>query len=150
MVVGAETPVSMELVVGAETHVSMELDLAEGLPPVSGDRVQLQQVLLNLIVNSFDAMQEMPVNERRLVIRTAWQGEKAVCVSIQDTGVGFNGQDADRLFEPFHTTKAEGLAINRSIIEAHGGKFWARENPDRGATFQFTLPVISEDKKSLF
>ena len=135
-------------------NVSMELDLAEDLPTVRGDRIQLQQVLLNLIINGFDAMEGMPVDQRRLVLRTAWQGEKAVCMSIQDTGVGFKGQDADRLFEPFHTTKAEGmgmgLAINRSIVEAHGGKIWAHENPDRGVTFQFTLPVISEDKKSLF
>jgi len=129
-------------------NVSMEWDLAEDLPTVRGDRIQLQQVLLNLILNSFDAMEAMPVGKRRLVLQTAWQDEKTVGVSIQDTGVGLKGQDPDRLFKPFHTTKAEGLgmglAISRSIIEAHGGKIWARENPDRGATFQFTLPVISE------
>ena len=82
------------------------------------------------------------------MIQTALQGENAICVSVKDTGVGFNERDADRLFEPFHTTKADGLgmglAINRSIIEAHGGKIWARENADRGATFQFTLPVLSK------
>lgn len=105
-------------------------------------------------MNGFDSMLETPVGGRRLVIRTAQSNAETVCVSVQDAGVGFKGQDADRLFEPFHTTKAEGmgmgLAISRSIIEAHGGKIWARENPDRGTTFQFTLPVISEDKKSLF
>ena len=87
---------------------------------------------------------------RRLVIQTALRDENAICVWIQDAGVGFNEHDADRLFEPFHTTKADGLgmglAINRSIIEAYGGKIWARENPDQGATFQFTLPVLSKEK----
>ncbi len=120
-------------------------DLAEGLPLVSGDRVQLQQVLLNLILNGCEAMEDVPVDERRLVVRTAQQGEKAVCVFIEDTGTGFLGQDVDRFFEPFFTTKPQGLgmglAINRSIIEEHGGKIWASENPDRGATFQFMLPV---------
>ncbi len=120
-------------------------DLAEGLPLVSGDRIQLQQVLLNLILNGFEAMEDVPVDERRLVVRTAQQGEKAVCVFIEDTGAGFLGQDVDRLFEPFFTTKPQGLgmclAINRSLVEVHGGKIWASENPDRGATFQLTLPV---------
>ena len=126
-------------------NVEVDLDLTEGLPLVLGDGVQLQQVCLNLILNGFDAMQDVPVDERRLVIRTAAQGEKAVCVSIQDRGVGFSEQEADRLFTPFHTTKAEGLgmglAISRSIIEAHGGKISASANPDGGAVFQFNLPV---------
>ena len=128
-------------------NVEVVLDLVEDLPHVSGDAIQLQQVFLNLILNGFDAMQNVPIRERRLVIQTALQGENTVCVSVQDTGVGFKELDADRLFEPFRTTKADGLgmglAINRSIIEAHGGKIWARENADRGATFQFTLPVLS-------
>ncbi len=118
-------------------------DLAEGLPLVSGDRIQLQQVLLNLVLNGFEAMGDVPLDERRLLLRTVQQGEKAVCVFIQDTGAGFVGHDVDRLFEPFYTTKAEGLgmglAITRSIVEAHGGEIRASENPDRGATFQFTL-----------
>ncbi|MCZ6643147.1 MAG: ATP-binding protein, partial [Gammaproteobacteria bacterium] len=128
--------------------VEVALDLVEDLPQVSGDGIQLQQVFLNLILNGFDAMQNVPIGERRLVIQTALQGENAICVSVLDTGVGFNERDADRLFEPFHTTKADGLgmglAINRSIIEAHGGKIWACKNADRGATFQFTLPVLSK------
>jgi two-component system sensor kinase FixL len=131
-------------------NVTVDLDLADGLPLVPGDRVQLQQVCLNLILNGFDALQDIPVDERRILVSTAWQDEKTVCISMRDTGIGFSGQDADRLFEAFHTTKATGLgmglAISRSIIKAHGGKIWASENPDRGATFQFTLPLLAESE----
>ena len=113
--------------------VVMNLVPTEDLPPVLGDRVQLQQVLLNLILNGFDAMRDVPVNERRLTIQTARHGKKAVCVSISDTGVGFNSSAVERLFEPFHTTKTEGLGmglpISRSIIEVHGGQIWAGEKP---------------------
>jgi two-component system sensor kinase FixL len=130
-------------------RVVVDYDLAEDLPQVRGDSVQLQQVCLNLMLNSFDAMQDVPVDERRLVIQTSLEGNKAVCVSMQDTGIGFSALTSDRLFEPFHTTKAAGLgmglAISRSIVEAHGGKIWGRENPDRGATFQFTVPLAAED-----
>lgn len=126
-------------------NVVVNLVPNEDLPPVLGDRVQLQQVLLNLILNGFDAMQDVPANERRLTIHTARHGEKAVCVSVSDTGVGFNSSSVERLFESFHTTKTEGLGmglpISRSIIEDHGGKIWASENPDQGATFEFTVPL---------
>ena len=87
-------------------NVAVELDLAEGLPPVLGDRVQLQQVLLNLIMNGFDAMEDVPTPERILVIRTAQEAGSLVRVSVQDAGVGFDGQDAEGLFAAFHTTKA--------------------------------------------
>ncbi|MCH8959974.1 MAG: response regulator [Bacteroidetes bacterium] len=126
-------------------NVAVELDLAEDLPPVLGDRVQLQQVLLNLMMNGFDAMEGVPTPERILVIRTAQEAGSLVRVSVRDAGVGFDGQDVEELFAPFKTTKAKGLgmglAISRSIIEAHGGKIWAEDNADRGATFHFTLPV---------
>ncbi len=126
-------------------NVAVELDLAEGLPPVLGDRVQLQQVLLNLMMNGFDAMEGVPTPEGILVIRTAQEAGSLVRVSVRDAGVGFDGQDVEELFAPFKTTKAKGLgmglAINRSIVEAHGGKIWAERNADRGATFHFTLPV---------
>jgi two-component system sensor kinase FixL len=128
-------------------RVVVDTNLTEDLPLVDGDRIQLQQVFLNLVLNGFDAMQDVPVDERRLVISTAVQGEKAVCVSIQDHGVGFGEQDVDRLFTPFHTTKADGLgmglAISRSIVEAHAGEILGREDPDGGAVFEVTLPVRS-------
>jgi len=127
--------------------IDLTLDLAEDLPVVKGDVIQLQQVILNLILNGFDAMEEAPINERRLVIQATLQDDKnAICVSVQDAGIGLNGFEAERLFEPFYTTKPEGLgmglAINRSIIDAHGGAIWAVENPLRGATIHFTLPVV--------
>ena len=131
-------------------NVVVDQELAENLPSVRGDRIQIEQVCLNLILNGFDSMQEVPVDERRLTIQTAWHSKKAVCVSICDTGVGFNQPDVERLFEPFHTTKTAGLGmglpISRSIIEAHGGEIWAAENPDQGATFQFTIPLVSEER----
>jgi two-component system sensor kinase FixL len=126
--------------------VVVDLELGEGLSPVRGDPIQLQQVCLNLILNGFDAMQDVTISERKLVIQTAVEGDNDVCVSIQDTGVGFGEQDADDLFIPFRTTKADGLgmglAISRSIIEAHGGKILGRPQPDGGALFRFTLPGI--------
>ncbi len=127
--------------------VDLELELDEGLPPVCGDRVQLQQVLLNLILNGFDAMADLPAEERRLVLRTENEPGEGVGVSVRDFGAGFGGQEPERLFEPFHTTKADGmgmgLAIVRSILEVHQGRIRAYENDDRGATFHFTLPADS-------
>ncbi|MCZ6853126.1 MAG: PAS domain S-box protein [Gammaproteobacteria bacterium] len=129
--------------------VVVDLNLAENLPRVLGDRIQIEQVCVNLILNGFDSMQDVPIDERRLTIQTAWHGKEVVCVSICDTGAGFNQTDAERLFEPFHTTKTAGLGmglpISRSIIEAHGGQIWGAENPDQGVTFEFTLPLFSED-----
>ncbi len=105
---------------------------------------------MNLILNGFDAMQDVPIDERRLVVQTAQQGKTTVCVSIHDTGIGLNRSDVGRLFEPFHTTKQEGmgmgLPISRSIIEAHGGSIWASDSPYGGAMFQFTLPSVSESR----
>ena len=126
--------------------VVVDLALYNGLPPVQGDRVQLQQVCLNLILNGFEAMQGVPVDGRRMVIQTSWHNNLAVSVSIRDTGIGFSEPDID-LFEAFYTTKEAGLGmglpISRSIIEAHGGEIWASDNPDGGAVFQFTVPVVS-------
>jgi len=125
--------------------VSIRLELTEGLPPVSGDRVQLQQVALNLVLNGMDAMREPSTRDRLLVIRTAMSGEKTVRVEIRDSGAGINEADMGKIFQTFYTTKLDGmgmgLAITRSIIDVHGGHLEAHNNPDGGATFTFTLPV---------
>ncbi len=125
-------------------NIAVDLHLAEGLPPVVGDSVQLQQVLVNLIRNGFDAMKSASIGERTLVIETADDAPSAVRVSVHDTGVGVDEHNIQSLFTPFHTTKARGLgmglAISRSIIEEHRGEIWAERNPDRGMSFHFTLP----------
>jgi PAS domain S-box-containing protein len=128
-------------------NVAIEVDLAPDCPPVNGDRVQLQQVLLNLVLNGMEAIS--PDGEgRRIVIQTL-QVEGAVRVSVRDQGPGIPGDTLSRIFETFYTTKPDGmgmgLAISRSIVEAHGGRIWAENNPDRGATFSFTLPVYPPD-----
>jgi signal transduction histidine kinase len=130
-------------------NVCMRLELARDLPSVRGDRVQLQQVVLNLVLNGFDAMREPGASDRTLVIRTARDSAAVVGISIQDSGAGFDETDNDRMFQPLYTTKTEGLgmglAIGRTIVGAHGGRLWAVNNLDHGATFHFTLPVRPED-----
>jgi C4-dicarboxylate-specific signal transduction histidine kinase len=132
-------------------NVAMSLELAPGLPRVHGDRVQLQQVVLNLVLNGFEAMREPGAGERTLVIRTAREGTAVVRVEVQDSGVGVDEKDADRIFQPLYTTKAEGLgmglAIARTIVAAHGGRLEAANNLLGGATFHFTLPVAAEDAR---
>jgi signal transduction histidine kinase len=127
----------------------MSLELAPGLPRVRGDRVQLQQVVLNLVLNGFEAMREPGAGERTLVIRTAREGVAAVRVLVQDSGVGVDEQDRDRMFQPLYTTKVEGLgmglAIARRIVDAHGGRLEAANNVEGGATFRFALPADRED-----
>ncbi len=119
--------------------------MALGLPPVTGDRVQLQQVVLNLIVNGFDAMGHVAADRRTLTLETSIGDAGTVQIAVRDSGVGLDSEHADRIFEPFYTTKSQGmgmgLAINRSIVEAHGGRLWATANEDGGATFAFTLPA---------
>jgi two-component system sensor kinase FixL len=125
--------------------IEIEVHLGADLPPVVGDRVQLQQVLLNLVFNAADAMAEREPEYRRLIIRTERGDEGKVRVAVRDFGTGLDGQNLHRLFEPFYSTKPEGLgmglAISRSIVEAHGGHLWAANNPDRGATFMFTVRI---------
>jgi signal transduction histidine kinase len=129
--------------------ISLSLELAVDLPTVRGDRVQLQQVVLNLVLNGLDAMHEPGAGERTLVIRTARDGAHAVAVSVQDAGTGIDETNVDRLFHALFTTKTEGLgmglAIARTIVDAHGGRLHAANNVTAGATFQFSLPVSEVD-----
>lgn len=128
--------------------VSLRLELAEGLPPVLGDRVQLQQVALNLVLNGMDAMRESGTRDRVLVLRTARAGAKTVQVEVRDSGAGINQGDMAKIFQTFYTTKPDGmgigLAISRSIVDVHGGRLEAHNNPDGGATFSFTLPIVHD------
>jgi C4-dicarboxylate-specific signal transduction histidine kinase len=128
--------------------VALHTDLAADLPPVRADRVQLQQVLLNLLLNGIEAMRGVTERPRALVVRSRKDGAEGVLVAVQDAGTGIAPQDLERVFTPFYTTKPAGLglglAISRSIIEAHGGRLWATSNDGPGATFQFTLPAGRE------
>jgi PAS domain S-box-containing protein len=130
----------------ARRGVAVKLDLAGGLPPVLGDRVQLQQVLLNLITNGADALERIPKRSRLLVVRSAGAGAGGVAVAVQDSGPGLDAADLARVFDAFFTTKpgslGMGLAICKSIVEAHGGRIAARANDGPGTTFQFTLPGL--------
>ena len=126
-------------------EVAVRTELADDLPAVIGDRVQLQQVLLNLIMNGIDAMSYVSDRPREMIIVAVKDLPDEIRVSLRDSGTGFKAQDVDRLFEAFYTTKPQGigvgLSISRSIIEAHGGRMWAVQNETLGATFQFTLPI---------
>ena len=125
--------------------VSSRIELASGLPPLLGDRIQLQQVMLNLITNAIQAMSGVSEGTRELQIRTETDASGGVLVAVQDSGPGLPSGSLDRLFDAFYTTKADGLgmglSICRSIIEAHEGRLWATPNAPRGAIFQFTLPA---------
>jgi signal transduction histidine kinase len=129
--------------------VSLQTQLAAGLPAVDGDRIQLQQVILNLILNAVEAMGGIDEGARELRIGTDTDASGGVLVSVRDTGAGLDTRSANRLFEAFYTTKPEGLgmglAICRSIIEAHGGRLWASANEPRGTVFQFTLPAERDE-----
>ena len=129
-------------------NVATRLELASDLPPVHGDRVQLQQVVLNLILNGLDAMRSSEAGHRTLVLRATRADAATVEVAVQDSGTGIEKTVLDHIFDPFYTTKADGLgmglAIVRSIVEAHGGQVRAANNPEGGATFSFTLPVATE------
>jgi PAS domain S-box-containing protein len=129
----------------AKSGVSVQPELTEALPLVQGDRVQLQQVVLNLMINAFEAMSGTDKGRRELRISTARTNSHEVLVAVRDTGPGLDPLSLEHIFEAFNTTKpgglGMGLSICRSIIEAHGGRLWARANLPRGASFQFTLPV---------
>src|SRR5216683_7029940 len=129
-------------------NVSLQTELGSQLPPVLGDRVQLQQVVLNLVMNGIEAIRTHDDRTRQLRIRSARDEANQVVVAIADSGPGIDPQVVGRIFEPFYTTKPQGtgmgLAISRSIIEAHGGRLWAEPNTPHGATFQCTLPASIE------
>jgi PAS domain S-box-containing protein len=129
-------------------RIVLKTVLSDNLSPVMGDRIQLQQVLLNLVINGMEAMHQVPEDCRHLAIEAqshVSEGKVFVLIAVTDSGVGLSAEDQPKLFEAFYTTKAEGmgmgLAISRSIVEAHGGRLWATPNADLGATFQFMLPA---------
>jgi signal transduction histidine kinase len=127
-----------------KNRASVRVDLADGLPPIEGDRVQLQQVVLNLILNGIEAMGGVADAPRELVITSRDDGLGGVCVAVADSGPGLAPGPPDQIFAAFYTTKTGGLGLGlsicRSIIEAHYGRLWASPNEPRGAVFQFTLP----------
>ena len=129
----------------ARYEITLTLESASPLPSVVGDRIQLQQVVLNLVMNAIEAMASVTGRPRKLVIRSERHDDDVVRVAVHDTGVGLKASDVDRVFSAFFTTKpggmGMGLSISRSIIEAHGGRLWAAPNEPHGAIFQFSLPV---------
>jgi PAS domain S-box-containing protein len=130
-------------------QVSLQMELAPALPMILGDRIQLQQVIINLVMNGIEAMQPVSDRPRQLVIRSCQDEPHQILASLTDCGVGISAENADRLFNPFFTTKADGmgmgLSICRSIVEAHGGRLWATANVPCGATSQFSLPAIADE-----
>ncbi len=124
--------------------VMVQTDLAAELPSVLGDRIQVQQVILNLIRNGSDAMSAIEDRPRELIVKTALDHSVGVCLSVKDSGVGFDSQTEEKLFEPFYSTKADGmgigLSVSRSIMESHRGRLWAIRNEGPGATFLFSIP----------
>ncbi len=129
----------------AKNGVLLQIQLADGLPLIQGDQAELQQVTLNLILNALEAMTGLTEGPGELRISTGTDASGGVLVTVRDSGPGLSPESMDSVFEPFHTTKPDGmgmgLAISRSIIEAHGGRMWASANDTRGAVFQFTLPA---------
>jgi signal transduction histidine kinase len=122
----------------------VQSELADDLPTITGDRIQLQQVILNLLRNAQDAMAGVHDRPRHLLIRTEREDGDRVRVTVRDAGTGFERQSADSLFEAFYTTKRDGmgigLSVSRSIVERHRGRLWAEPNDGHGATFSFSIP----------
>jgi C4-dicarboxylate-specific signal transduction histidine kinase len=131
-------------------RVLLQLELAQDLPTVTGDRIQLQQVILNLVRNASDAMTAVDDRPRQLLIRTEDEDGDGVRVSVRDAGVGVDPQNMSKLLDAFYTTKSDGmgigLSVSRNIIERHHGRLWAEPNDGPGATFLFSIPV-SQDRE---
>jgi signal transduction histidine kinase len=130
-------------------HILIRTDLASALPAIKVDRVQLQQVVLNLVMNAMDALSEASTPAKEIVIRSRKQETNEALVAVEDCGAGINLEMVDKIFDPFFTTKQHGigmgLSISRSIIESHQGRLWASPNPTGGAILQFTLPIQRRD-----
>ena len=128
--------------------VTLRYELAEDLPRIVGDRIQLQQVILNLLRNAEDAMRTIDDRPRELLVRSEREPGNQARLSVQDSGVGLTPETADKIFEPFYTSKTDGMGIglfiSRSIIEAHQGRLWATSNDGPGATFSFVIPCTFE------
>ena len=130
------------------------MELAADLPSVMGDRVQLQQVVVNLILNAIEAMSTVEDRARDLVIRTQRGEGDEVRVAVQDSGIGLDPKNVERIFDAFHTTKPDGLgmglSISRSIVERHGGRLWAVSNDGPGATFRINSPEPQPNRQRIF
>ena len=126
-------------------HIDLRCEFQPEHLFVTADRIQIQQTLVNLLRNAYRAMAENDVADRHVLIQAQLRNDRVLQVSVQDNGHGFQDVDCEKIFDPFFTTKPDGLGlgltISRSIVESHGGKLWAIQNPDRGATFLFTLPL---------
>jgi PAS domain S-box-containing protein len=132
-----------------DKKILLRTDIPDSLPPVFGDRLQVQQVLMNLIINGFEAMADGEDGSRELVVRAAQDQADAVMISVQDSGIGITDEIRDHLFDAFFTTKRDGLglglSISRTIVEENMGRLWCAQNPDKGTTFYYTLPIYTED-----
>jgi signal transduction histidine kinase len=129
-------------------RIALQTQLSDDMPLILGDRIQLQQVILNLIINAIEAMSGVGEGPRELQVSSGKDDSQGALVAVRDSGPGLDPKSLDHLFTAFFTTKPKGmgmgLAISRSIIEAHGGRLWATANQLRGATFRFTLPADGE------
>jgi signal transduction histidine kinase len=130
-------------------RISLDLELDETIPPVAGDRIQIQQVILNLILNSTESLMSIKNQSRSIIVRAYQHDSRMVTLSVKDNGPGIEANAIPHLFEEFYTTKQDGLgiglAICRSIVEEYGGLLWAENNPEGGASFYFTIPIAKEN-----
>ena len=134
----------------ATRHVAIKIDVPNELPLVRGDRIHLQQVLLNLLINGMDSLAEIPDGDRSLTVHARHGGHSLIEVAVSDNGHGIPAAKLDHLFEPFFTTKPQGMGLGlpicKTIIDAHGGRLWAENNAEGGAIFRFTVPVAGETR----